>query len=101
MKANELQIHIFKTYLSLRYGMAIFAFAFPVLLYAIGVYNDIPLQDSMSNYYFATPCEAISKSCDAAGSVFLSNGKMGRTRISHANLVRGPALLNWGILVSI
>ncbi len=46
--------HIFSTYITLRYGMAVLALLFPVLLWAVGeaVY-DIELQSSMSHYYYA------------------------------------------------
>lgn len=55
MKANELQAHVFATYITLRYGMAFLALTFPIVLYAIGRFHDISLQDSMSSYYFALP----------------------------------------------
>ena len=55
MKANELQEHVFATYLTLRYGMAVLALAFPTVLYGIGKFYDIQLQHSMSHYYFAAP----------------------------------------------
>ena len=51
--AEQLQRHFFSTYITLRYGMAIIAFALPVLLLALGYYYKISLQDSMSAYYFA------------------------------------------------
>lgn len=53
MKANELQDHIFSTYVTLRYGMAIVFAVFPLLLYLIGRYHGIALENSMSHYYFA------------------------------------------------
>lgn len=55
--------------------MALLALAFPVLLYVIGAYHDIPLQNSMSHYYFATPCESLSKPCDEAGLVLFPQAK--------------------------
>jgi hypothetical protein len=62
MKANELQKHVFSTYITLRYGMAILALAFPLLLYAIGLYHGISLQDSFSHYYFAlSPADTTEK----------------------------------------
>jgi hypothetical protein len=42
--------------------MAILALAFPLLLYAIGIYYGISLQDSFSNYYFAlSPTDTTEK----------------------------------------
>jgi hypothetical protein len=51
---SALRDHVFSTYITLRYGLAGLGFAFPVLLGAVGrlVYG-IPLQPSISNYYFA------------------------------------------------
>jgi hypothetical protein len=46
--------HMFRTYLTLRWGLAIIAFAFPLALYTIGKwYYGLPLQSSMSAYFFA------------------------------------------------
>lgn len=53
IKGNELQEHIFSTYVTLRYGMTIICAAFPLLLYLIGLYHGIGLENSMSHYYFA------------------------------------------------
>lgn len=53
MASEQLQRHFFSTYITLRYGMAVIAFAFPVLLLALGYYHRISLLDSMSAYYFA------------------------------------------------
>jgi len=54
MNHNELQKHIFSTYITLRYGVALIAFGFPVLLYLIGrFYYGINLEDSMSHYYYS------------------------------------------------
>jgi hypothetical protein len=51
---HALQDHVFSTYITLRYGMAVLAIAFPLLLWIVGrlVYG-IELQPSMSHYYFA------------------------------------------------
>ena len=51
---EALRRHIYGTYLSLRYGMAAIAFAFPLLLYVAGKLNGLPLQGSMSAYYWAS-----------------------------------------------
>jgi hypothetical protein len=53
MTPTELQEHIYKTYVGLRIGLCLLAFALPLLLWGIGWWNDIPLQGSMSDYYFA------------------------------------------------
>jgi hypothetical protein len=46
--------HIYGTYINLRFGMAAIAALLPALVYVWGQLNDIPLQDSMSAYYWAT-----------------------------------------------
>lgn len=53
MKPDELQDHIFGTYVSLRIGIAVIAIIFPLLLWIVGLIKGIPLQDSMSAYYHA------------------------------------------------
>jgi hypothetical protein len=53
MTPAELQEHIYKTYFWLRGGLCLLAFVFPLLLLGIGLWKGIPLQDSMSDYYFA------------------------------------------------
>ena len=53
MKSDELQNHIFATYVNLRIGVAIIAIAFPLLLWVGGAMQGLPLQDSMSAYYHA------------------------------------------------
>src|SRR5688572_11739709 len=50
---DPLSDHIRATYFSLRRGMVIFSFGFPLLLWWGGAFLGIPLQDSMSDYYFA------------------------------------------------
>ena len=48
--------HVFDSYYWLRFGMAITAFLFPPLLWAWGKFLfDLPLQGSMSAYYWASP----------------------------------------------
>jgi hypothetical protein len=50
----ELRKHVEGTYFNLRIGMAVIAFAFPILLYAgAKLIRGVPLQDSMSAYYHA------------------------------------------------
>ena len=53
MTPGQLQEHIYKTYVSLRVGLCLLALAFPFLLWGIGRWNDINLQNSISEYYFA------------------------------------------------
>jgi Protein of unknown function (DUF998) len=53
MTQAELQKHIYKTYFLLRVGLCLLAFVFPFLLWGIGAWNNIPLQNSISDYYFA------------------------------------------------
>jgi hypothetical protein len=53
MTPAELQEHIYKTYFWLRGGLCLLAFVFPFLLWGIGSWNEIPLQNSISDYYFA------------------------------------------------
>ena len=54
MTPTELQEHIYKTYYFwLRGGLCLLAFIFPFLLWGIGSWNELPLQNSISDYYFA------------------------------------------------
>jgi hypothetical protein len=53
MTDQDLQKHIYITYITLRVGLFLVALAFPILLIGIGWWNDIPVQSSMSHYYFA------------------------------------------------
>src|SRR5262249_26701160 len=53
MTPAQLQKSMVQTYFWLRIGLGGLAFAFPLLLVAIGFSKDIPVQDSMSAYYFA------------------------------------------------
>ena len=52
--AHALWQHFSDTYLSIRLGLAVLAFAFPVLLWAWGRFvHGLPLQPSMSSYFWA------------------------------------------------
>lgn len=54
MTPTKLQEHIRLTYFSLRVGLGVLALVFPVLLVSYGYFIErIPVQDSMSAYYFA------------------------------------------------
>jgi len=54
--SQKLHDHVFDTYISLRVGMAYVAFAFPLAVVAAGFLFDrgLPVQDSLSHYYWAT-----------------------------------------------
>ena len=54
--SKKLYDHVFDTYISLRVGMAYIAFAFPIAVVAVGFLFDrgLPVQDSLSAYYWAT-----------------------------------------------
>jgi hypothetical protein len=49
----ELEKHIYKAYVYLRLGLFLLALGFPFLLWGIGSWNGIRLQNSMSEFYFA------------------------------------------------
>ena len=52
MSRDELLDHFYSTYASLRGGMGIIAFMFPLILFPGGLWlSDTPLQSSMSHYY--------------------------------------------------
>lgn len=51
MNSDELQIHVFSTYINLRYGVALLSFIFPLWLWFGGLYFGLEHQDSMSAYY--------------------------------------------------
>ncbi|MCU7931844.1 MAG: hypothetical protein KZQ90_13670 [Candidatus Thiodiazotropha sp. (ex Codakia rugifera)] len=57
MDSDKLQRHVLATYKTLRYGLATIAVFFPVLLVVGGRISGIPVQDSMSAYYFASCCD--------------------------------------------
>jgi hypothetical protein len=52
MPGDELQEHIFSSYLHLRYGAAIIGALLPLIIYAVGILNGVPLADSISDYYW-------------------------------------------------
>ena len=57
--AQALWRHFSETYFSLRFGLAVLAFAFPAWLYFWGRFvHDLPLQPSMSAYFFAARASA-------------------------------------------
>lgn len=51
-RGNELQEHIFSSYLHLRYGAAIIGALLPLIIYAVGISTGVPLADSISDYYW-------------------------------------------------
>lgn len=53
MTPDALKEHVFGTYLSLRFGMAIIATIFPAAIWLVGEFCGVPLQDSLSAYYWA------------------------------------------------
>jgi hypothetical protein len=53
MTPTQLQKYMLETYSWLRIGLGALAFAFPPLLVAIGWWNGIAVQNSLSAYYFA------------------------------------------------
>jgi hypothetical protein len=57
--AQALWRHFSETYFPLRFGLAVLAFAFPAFLYFWGRFvHDLPLQPSMSAYFFAARASA-------------------------------------------
>lgn len=54
MTAAELRDHIYKTYFLLRIGLCVLGVSFPILLVLYGLWYSIPIQSSMSDYYFAS-----------------------------------------------
>ena len=54
MDNRTLLRHVFDTYNTLRFGMAAIAFFFPLLLWGWGWWHGLPLQGSMSAYYWAS-----------------------------------------------
>jgi hypothetical protein len=51
---DRLQKHILSTYLTLRYGIVLIGALLPVVVYLVGVFNNVPLQNSISAYYWAS-----------------------------------------------
>jgi hypothetical protein len=54
MDRTALQKHVFRAYIHLRYGMAAIGTAFPIVVYIVGLYDNVQLQNSISAYYWAT-----------------------------------------------
>ena len=91
MKSDELQDHIFATYITLRIGVAVIAIAFPLLLWAGGAMQGLPLQDSMSAYYHVASNDiyndidgnlaALSTRLEAEGMAVLLAGMQAPMRI--------------------
>lgn len=54
MNPKKLQKHIFSTYINMRYGVAIIAILFPLLLWIGGEVFGLERQSSMSAYYHAS-----------------------------------------------
>ena len=52
MKRGALQEHIFSTYITLRYGMAVVGALLPLAVYLAGKLNGTGLQSSISSYYW-------------------------------------------------
>ena len=52
LQRDELQEHIFSSYLHLRYGAAIIGALLPVIVYGVGILKGVPLADSISDYYW-------------------------------------------------
>jgi hypothetical protein len=57
MNRSDLDAHMLSTYMSLRWGLAALALAFPVTLWLVGLLQveRVDLQGSMSAYYWAAP----------------------------------------------
>ena len=53
MNRDEMQDHIFFTYLSLRYGLAIISGLLPLIVFGVAKLQGVDLQDSISSYYWA------------------------------------------------
>lgn len=53
MQRSVLQEHIFSTYLTLRYGIIIIGALLPIVVWAVGQAHGVPLQPSISDYYWA------------------------------------------------
>ncbi|MDR7149821.1 hypothetical protein J2W49_001776 [Hydrogenophaga palleronii] len=67
--AHDLWRHFSETYFSLRLGLAVLAFAFPAVLYFWGRFvHDLPLQPSMSAYFFAARATAEAGAMQCAAS---------------------------------
>jgi hypothetical protein len=53
MDPNRLQQHVFGTYVTLRYGLAVLTLLFPLAVYLAGYFSGVELQQSLSAYYWA------------------------------------------------
>ncbi|HYH46436.1 MAG TPA: hypothetical protein VEG34_12195, partial [Thermoanaerobaculia bacterium] len=53
MQSDKLQKHIFSTYLTLRYGIIAIGALLPLVVYGVGAFHGVELQDSISAYYWA------------------------------------------------
>jgi hypothetical protein len=51
---DQLREHIFSTYLTLRYGIVLIGALLPLIVYTVGRFHGVPLQDSISAYYWAS-----------------------------------------------
>lgn len=54
LKSEELDKHVFSTYVNLRFGIGALAIMFPVMLWLGGLHHGISLQGTMSAYYHQT-----------------------------------------------
>jgi hypothetical protein len=66
MDPNRLQQHVFGTYVTLRYGIAVITLLFPGLVFLAGELSGVGLQGSVSQYYWAVTTEP-----NTARSVFV------------------------------
>ncbi len=55
MEPDKLRLHLLATYCALRFGLALLALAFPITLVVIGLHEGVPVQHTLSDYYFAFP----------------------------------------------
>jgi hypothetical protein len=56
-RRSKLLKQVFSTYFWLRFGLVVIGVGFPILLWAWGKVKGLPLQDSMSAYYWAPPVQ--------------------------------------------
>lgn len=70
MEPSKLREHVFSTYITLRYGLAVVAFALPFVLYVAGKLDGLSLQDSISAYYWATGTGANTARVWLVGGIF-------------------------------
>ena len=103
MTNDDLKEHVFSTYLSLRYGMALMGTFLPVVLYLVGVLHGLALQDSMSAYYWAAPQGGLPPSRDwfvgglfaIAGFLYLYKG----FTVAENNALNLAAILAVGVAI--